>query len=190
MPNNLIVFSLMIVLCCKIALCQTIVFDNGQDHVLTVDAETVNVSNQSNLDLQANALDVSVDNATLVQNGGEIGGVPGPNSGLSVLNGSNVLLNSGKAYNVAVDAATLSLTGAEILSWDEVTMSISNGANVSLSSGTVHSVDPAASALVSVDSIVQIHYLSQLNRSPVYLQEHSATGLRLSGVLSVNPPHR
>ncbi len=180
MANNSIVLSLMIVLCCKSASCQTIVFDDGQDHVLTEDAETVSVSNQSNLDLQANAVDVSVDNATLVQNGGEIGGVPGPDSGLTVLNGSNVFLNSGKAYNVTVDAATLSLAGAEIHGWDDVTMSLANGANVSLQSGTVDSVDPAASALVSVDSIVHIDGATLVGRAKF---EGTSTAVVKAGIV-------
>lgn len=147
--------AFLILLCSRSATGQ-LVFDDGQEHVLTEDADSVIVANESNLDLQANAQDVDVDNATLVQNGGEIGGVPGPNAGLTVHNGSNVSLNSGKAYNVAVDGATLVLNGGKIQGWDVVTMSIRNGSNVLLNSGMVGSVDPAANSLVSVDSSVQI----------------------------------
>lgn len=180
MANISIVLSLIIFLCCKSAFCQTMVFDDGQDHVLTEDAEKVTVSNQSNLDLRSNALNVSVDDATLVQNAGEIGGVPGPDSGLTVLNGSNVILNSGKAYHVSVDGATLLLAGAEIHGWDDVTMSLGNGANVSLRSGTVDSVDPAASALVSVDSIVQIDGATLVGRARF---EGTSTALVRSGTV-------
>ncbi len=147
----------MILLCCRSATGQ-LVFDDGQEHVLTENADSVVVTNESKLDLQANVLDVDVDNATLVQNAGEIGGFAGgfPAEGLTVRNGSNASLNSGTVRNVDVDNATLVLNGGEVGGWDEITMRISNGSNVFLNSGTVSSACFSCSSLRSVDSNVQI----------------------------------
>ena len=62
--------SLMILICCSTTGGQTIVYDDGQSHVLSERAESVVVTNGSSLDLQANVQNVEVNRAGLVVNDG------------------------------------------------------------------------------------------------------------------------
>ncbi len=156
MSKRLRTFPLMILLCCDFVLGQTIVYDDGQEHLLTEDTDRVIVTNQSKLDLQAMVQDVNVDSATLAQNGGVIGGVPQEDTRLYLRNGSNVSLNAGLVYAVDMDASTLSLNGGKIRAWDCGTMSIRNGSHLSLNLGEISSVGPGCPSLVSTDSNVQI----------------------------------
>lgn len=134
----------------------TVIYDDGEQHVLNQTAQKVVLTNKSQLDLRADVSVVDVNDATLVHHDGRIDGVPATGRGLTLSNRASYRLNSGRVNGVDMDASTLVLNGGTISHWDCETLRAYNGSSVTLSGGGIGAADPSCKSLDVLDSSVLI----------------------------------
>ncbi|MEZ6116722.1 MAG: hypothetical protein R3C28_09130 [Pirellulaceae bacterium] len=135
---------------------QSINYDDGQEHVLTDPVQQVVVSNGSLLDIRANVEHVEVDGAVLLHNGGQLGSMS-PEKGITLRNGANATLSSGRVWGIEIDAATLTLDGGFVNYFDCNTIEVHNHSNFILESGGVGAADPGCRGLDVLDSNVMVN---------------------------------